>query len=185
MVSFITSCKNKNNYPDSLKEVVFVGKSNVGKSSIINCLYGKIAYVGKTPGKTKLLNFFDVDGKYTICDVPGYGYAKLSGKEIVDFGEMMEEYFKERSALKLCVLILDIRHKPNEDDLTMINYLAYNHIPTIYVFNKADKLSNNEINNQIKIIKNIINNDNEYLVTSCLNKKNIDKLKDAINKYVD
>ena len=78
MISFITSAKNKNNYPYTNKEVVFVGRSNVGKSSLINSLYGKIAYVGKTPGKTKLLNFFNINDMMYFVDFPGYGYAKVS-----------------------------------------------------------------------------------------------------------
>ena len=185
MISFITSAKNKNSYPSSKKEVVFVGRSNVGKSSLINALYGNIAYVGKTPGKTKLLNFFNVDDKYTICDVPGYGYAKLSDREIIEFGEMMEEYFKERKELKLCVVILDIRRIPNEDDMDMIEYLDYFKIPTLYVLNKLDKLSNNEAHNQIeKISLKLGEKSGKIVPVSCLKGKNIDLLKETIDELV-
>ena len=181
MISFITSAKNKNNYPYTNKEVVFVGRSNVGKSSLINALYGKIAYVGKTPGKTKLLNFFNIDDSYTICDVPGYGYAKLSDKEIIEFGEMMEEYFKERKEIKLCVVILDIRRIPNEDDLDMIDYLKFNKIPILYVLNKLDKLSNNEAHNQIDAISLKLGVESGKIVpVSCLKGKNMDILLKAI-----
>lgn len=152
MISFICSATHLSSYPESSGEVVFVGKSNVGKSSLINALYGKVAYVGKTPGKTRLLNFFNVDNKYTVCDVPGYGYANRSEKEIIAFGEMMEEYFSKREALKLCVMILDIRRTPNEDDLDMYNYLNKNNIPVLFVLNKCDKLSNNQRINQEKLI---------------------------------
>ena len=85
MVKFIKSTTKKNDFPDTKREVVFVGRSNVGKSSLLNALYKqKIAYVGKTPGKTRLINFFNVDDKYTAVDVPGYGYAKRSQKEAID-----------------------------------------------------------------------------------------------------
>ena len=184
MIKFITSAKNKNNYPVSLKEIVFVGRSNVGKSSLINALYGQIAYVGKTPGKTKLLNFFNYDDLYTVCDVPGYGYAKLSDKEIIEFGEMMEEYFSSREIIKLCIVILDIRRIPNEDDLDMLEYLKYHDIPYLLVFNKADKLSNNQINKQIKEISSVIELNDTYIVVSCLNNKNINELKDIINENI-
>lgn len=186
MISFITSAKNKDNYPVSKQEVVFVGRSNVGKSSLINALYGNIAYVGKTPGKTKLLNFFNIDDKYTICDVPGYGYAKLSDREIIEFGEMMEEYFKERKEIKLCVVILDIRRIPNDDDMDMIEYLDYFKIPTLFVLNKLDKLSNNEAFKQIqKISLKLGLESGKIMPVSCLKSKNIDILRDKIESSLD
>ena len=185
MVSFIASAVNKDNYPSSNKEIVFVGRSNAGKSSLINSLYGKIAYVGKTPGKTKTLNFFDVDGLYSVCDAPGYGYAKRSDKEIILFGNMMEEYFSNRSELKLCIIVLDIRRIPNNDDKEMFEYCKINHIPCLFVLNKADKLSGNDITNQTKIIKNELNiDDSNIVVTSTLKGKNIDSLKLRINSYL-
>ncbi|MDO4500813.1 MAG: ribosome biogenesis GTP-binding protein YihA/YsxC [Erysipelotrichaceae bacterium] len=152
MISFISSATKLYQYPESQGEVVFVGRSNVGKSSLINALYGKIAYVGKTPGKTRLLNFFNVNNKYTVCDVPGYGYARRSDKEIIEFGQMMDEYFTQREALRLCVLILDIRRVPNQDDIDMYNYLKDNNIPVLVVANKSDKFSNNQLIKQKKII---------------------------------
>ena len=114
MTTFLKSALSFNEFPNSNKELIFLGKSNVGKSSLINSLYGKkTAYVGKTPGKTKMLNFFDVDNKYTFVDAPGYGYAKRSEKEIIQFGNMMEDYFQKRKELKLAILIIDVRHKPS------------------------------------------------------------------------
>ena len=139
MIRFIKSAKSSVDYPESLKEVVLVGRSNVGKSSFINAVFNqKAAYVGKTPGKTRLLNFFAVDDRYTLVDVPGYGFAKLSNNEIVAFGEMMEEYFSKRQALKLLVMITDIRHKPTGDDLDMIEFARYHHLNTLVIANKAD-----------------------------------------------
>ena len=185
MIRFITSAKDTSGYPSSKREVVFVGRSNVGKSSLINALYGNVAYVGKTPGKTKLLNFFDVDGSYTICDVPGYGYAEISDREIIEFGDMMEEYFEKRSELKLCVMILDIRRVPNEDDQDMYACLEHYGIPCLFVLNKADKLSNNKINEQIKIIaeKLGISEDN-MIPASCLKNKNIGIIRETIVDFL-
>lgn len=139
MIKFICSATRKEGYPETSDEVVFVGRSNVGKSSLINALYGKVAYVGKTPGKTRLLNFFNVDDKYTVCDVPGYGYANRSDKEIIEFGQMMDEYFSKRENLRLCVIILDIRRIPNQDDLDMYEFLKENNIPVLFILNKCDK----------------------------------------------
>ena len=186
MINFIKSATNINNYPDSNAEIIFIGKSNVGKSSIINCLYGKkTAYVGKTPGKTKMLNFFDVDNKYTFVDAPGYGYAKRSEKEIILFGEMMEEYFSKRNCLKLAIMIIDARHKPTNDDLDMKEYLNNYQIPYVIIANKIDKLSNNELFNNKKMILDYLNlDDNHIIFVSATKKTNIDKLKEIINESI-
>lgn len=182
MISFIKGATKLDEYPNSNKEVVFVGRSNVGKSSLINALFGKIAYVGKTPGKTRILNFFNVDDKYTICDVPGYGFANRSQKEIVQFGDMMETYFSNRKCLQLCVVIIDIRHKPTTDDIDMIEYLKEKKIKYRIVANKADKLSNNEKFNSMKIICETLKVDRQdILEVSCLKKNNIEILKDEIS----
>ncbi len=152
-------------YPDSAKEIVIVGRSNAGKSSFINALFShKIAYVGKTPGKTRILNFFDYNGEFTIVDVPGYGFAKLSDKQIVAFGEMMDEYFAKRDCLRLMVMIVDIRHKPTTDDLDMINFARYKHLKTIVVASKSDKISNNQKIRQLKLIADTLNVRNEDIV---------------------
>lgn len=184
MISFISSTSANSNYPYSNNEIVFVGKSNVGKSSLINSLYGKIAYVGKTPGKTRLLNFFNVDNKYTVCDVPGYGYAKISNNEKVNFGKLMEKYFADRDVLKLCVFIMDIRRIPNEDDKDMIEFLRSRKIKFVFVLNKSDKLSNNEINNQLKKIKMEIDIKEDIFITSTLKRKNIKELKEYIEDSI-
>lgn len=124
-VSFLVSSSSKENWPESdLPEVVVVGRSNVGKSSFINALANrkKLAYVGSTPGKTQLLNFFDIDGQWVLVDVPGYGYAKLSKSQIQKMGKMMDEYFGERENIACVISLVDARHKPSADDLDMIDY---------------------------------------------------------------
>ena len=184
MIRFIKSAKSSVDYPESLKEVVLIGRSNVGKSSFINAVFNqKAAYVGKTPGKTRLLNFFAVDDRYTLVDVPGYGFAKLSNNEIVAFGEMMEEYFSKRQALKLLVMITDIRHKPTGDDLDMIEFARYHHLNTLVIANKADKLSNNQCLKQIKLIKEVLGV-NEVMAFSAIEKTDSAKIRDLIEKHL-
>ena len=107
-VEFITSANSYETTPESdLVEIALAGRSNVGKSSFINTLVGRnrMAYVGKTPGKTRLLNFFNVDNRFMMVDVPGYGYANISKKQLLAFGEMMEDYFEKRTQLKALVLV--------------------------------------------------------------------------------
>lgn len=183
MIQFIKSATKSIEFPVSNKEIVFVGRSNVGKSSLINALYGKIAYVGKTPGKTRILNFFDVDGFYTVCDVPGYGFADRSDNELINFGNMMEDYFDNRKCLKTVVVILDIRHKPTNDDKEMIDYLKSKHVKCLIVCNKADKLSYSQCLRQVKEISGEIGIVPENIfITSCEKKTNIDKLKEEISR---
>lgn len=137
-----------------LPEICFAGRSNVGKSSMINKILGRknLVKVGNTPGKTRLINFFNIDSKYIFTDLPGYGYAAVSKAERAAWGKLIEYYFAHRQNLALCVLLLDIRRIPNNDDMKMIAAMKSRNVPLISVLTKADKLSNNEKVKQIKII---------------------------------
>ena len=132
---------------DGKPQVTFAGRSNVGKSSVINRLLGRknFARVGATPGKTNQINYFDIDGKIYFTDLPGYGYAKVSKEERDRWGRLMESYFAEPDLITLGVLIVDARHKPTADDVTMCDWFKGTGCPVIVVANKLDKLKKSEI----------------------------------------
>ena len=130
----------------SMPEIAFVGRSNVGKSSLINTLVGRkdLAKTSNTPGRTQLINFFSINSVVSFVDLPGYGFAKVSKSVKKDWGDMIEAYLRERRNLVLVVLILDIRRDPSADDLSLRDWLAQYGLPYMYVLTKADKLSNNQ-----------------------------------------
>ena len=132
---------------DGRPQVAFAGRSNVGKSSVINRLLNRknFARVGATPGKTTQVNYFLIDGRIYLTDLPGYGYAKVSKEERDRWGRLMENYFQEQGLITLGVLIVDARHKPTADDVTMCTWFKESGCPLIVVANKLDKLKKNEI----------------------------------------
>ena len=153
--SFIVSSSGKDSWPELDKpEVVVVGRSNVGKSSFINALTNrkKLAYVGKTPGKTQLLNFFDIDGEWTLVDVPGYGYAKLSKNQLEKLGKMMDDYFNDREGIAAVISLVDARHDPSRDDLDMIQYFKDNGFAILVGATKIDKVPKTKRLAQLKKI---------------------------------
>lgn len=155
----VVSAPNQESWPESeLPEIVLAGRSNVGKSSFINAITNrkKLAYVGNTPGKTRLLNFFNIDNEFMFVDVPGYGYANLSRRQLKQFGDMMEEYFQYREQRRALVLIVDSRHKPTEDDLLMIEFARYHQMRCIIIATKFDKLKNSEQQKNLKVISEVL-----------------------------
>ena len=147
-VKFIKSAPNKMGWiDDGVKEIVLLGRSNVGKSTFLNTLTGQksLAKVSSRPGKTRLLNFFDVnDGQCRLVDAPGYGYACIPADESMSFGTMMSEYLSNRKNLAGAFLLLDARRIPNGDDLNIFDILTENHIPFVIVTTKYDKLNQSE-----------------------------------------
>ena len=179
MLKFIKGCKTEG-YPSSDSEYTFIGRSNVGKSSLINALYNtSIVYSGKTPGKTRMLNFFE-DKQRTICDVPGYGFARRNDEELIEYGDIMENYFSNRDCIDKVIFILDVRREPNKDDLEMLKFLQDNSFNVVVVCNKIDKLSNNELFKQKRIVESKIHVNKIYYV-SCLKKTGINELKEELN----
>lgn len=169
--NFLGSALQKSQFPESmLPEIIMVGRSNVGKSSLINTLVNRkqLAYVGSKPGKTKLLNFFAIDDSFVLVDAPGYGYAQRSKQELLNFAQMMDDYFSSRKQLKLMIQIVDMRHKPTKDDIEMIEYARSFNIKTLVVATKYDKVKASERAKNIKIIKDIlkINDKSLYLFSS-------------------
>ena len=140
---------------DGLPQVAFAGRSNVGKSSVINRVVNRknFARVGASPGKTTQINYFKIDGRLYLVDLPGYGYAKVSKAERDRWGRLMERYFAEEGLITLGVLIVDARHKPTADDVTMCDWFKGTGCPVIVVANKLDKLKKSEIEPNLALIR--------------------------------
>lgn len=151
---------------DGKPQVTFAGRSNVGKSSVINRLLGRknFARVGATPGKTSQINYFDIDGRLYFTDLPGYGYAKVSKEERDRWGRLMERYFAEEGLITLGVLIVDARHKPTADDVTMCDWFKGTGCPVIVVANKLDKLKKSEIEPNLALIRQTLTLPEEALL---------------------
>ena len=175
---FIKSAAKPKDYPPpGLPEVAFVGRSNVGKSSLINVLAGRKGLVrtSSTPGRTQLINFFDINSILTLVDLPGYGYAKAPPDLRKQWGPMIESYLSLRESLKAVVLILDVRRVPSDGDLQMLRWLELYNIPPIFVLTKCDKLSKNEQARQKAIIAAAIKRDKGMLLSfSALSKEGRD-----------
>lgn len=143
--TFYKSMQSWQSYPGGeLPEIAFAGKSNVGKSSLINylCNNGKLARTSKQPGKTRLVNFFKVNGdQFYLVDLPGYGFAKVSKKEQLSWGKMMEDYFRVATNLKILFILLDIRHKPTQDDVQMISWAQAYNLNYVLIATKCDKIA--------------------------------------------
>lgn len=153
--SFITSATNKAGYPDtSVPEIAFAGRSNVGKSSLINMLLGRknLAKTSQTPGKTQLINFFDVDSLFRMVDLPGYGFAKVGRSTKLRWGEYIESYLTERENLLEVFLLVDSRHRPTENDIMMYDYIRNAGFSGYVLLTKVDKLKNSERKKNYKLI---------------------------------
>jgi len=181
----LLSAANKSHYPqDEIPEIALAGRSNVGKSSFINTLLNRknLARTSGKPGKTQLLNFFNIDDKLRFVDVPGYGYAKVSKTERVKWGKMIEEYLTIRENLRAVVSLVDFRHEPSTDDVQMYEFLKYYEIPVIVVATKADKIPRGKWNKHESIIKKKLDFDknDDFIVFSSVNKDGLDAAWDAI-----
>jgi len=170
-VKFIKSATHPAHYPDSdLPEVAFAGRSNVGKSSLINALVNRknIAKTSGTPGKTRLINFFLINDRLSFVDLPGYGFAKVSSEVKKSWGPMIETYLKERKNLRLVVVILDMRRDPSKDDISLVDWLSHYNRPVIFIVTKADKLSKNQAVVRVRKIRQFLEgcNDAEIILFS-------------------
>ena len=167
-VELTISAVRQSQYPEDKKpEFLLVGRSNVGKSSFINCIIERrqAARVSSKPGKTQTLNFYNVNGDFYLVDVPGYGYASVSKEMQAKFGKMIEEYIENRDCLKKVFMLVDFRIKPTQDDLLMYNFLKYYNLPVTIVATKVDKVSRNDREKQVKLINETLEvKENDELV---------------------
>ena len=162
---------------DGRPQVTFAGRSNVGKSSVINRLLNRknFARVGATPGKTTQINYFRIDDKIYFTDLPGYGYAKVSKDERDRWGRLMENYFAEEELISLGVLIVDARHKPTADDVTMCDYFKSTECPMVVVANKLDKLKKSQIEPNLALIRQTLTLDDRVQLIPFSAEKGIGK----------
>lgn len=173
---------------DGLPEIAFLGRSNVGKSSLLNSLLLRkgLARTSRTPGRTQSINYFLVNSALYFVDLPGYGYAKVPKAMRQEWGKLAGDYLETRAELALCVQLVDSRHKPSELDIELFDWLVENQRPHIVVATKADKLSANKLNQSLKLIKETLGAD-DILAYSSETGKGRDKLwariSEALEKY--
>lgn len=185
----VGTCAWPSQYPqDNMSEVAFAGRSNVGKSSLLNLLTGRknLARVSGSPGKTQTINFYEIDGKFRIVDLPGYGYAKVSKSLSQNWGKMIEEYLENRKGLKKVVQLVDVRHKPSAQDVQMYDYLRYYGLDGIVVATKADKVSRNELQKCLKVIRETLDltKDDVIIPISALKRTGHNQLLECIGTII-
>lgn len=157
---FEISAVGQNQYPSNgLPEIVLVGKSNVGKSSFINTMINrkKLARTSSEPGKTRQINFYNIDNSFYFVDLPGYGYSKMSKKEQEQVGKFIEEYLFNRKEISLIIFLIDIRHNPTENDKLMYNYIISSGLPCLILTNKADKIAKTKVDLHVHSLQKQLN----------------------------
>lgn len=179
----------RSQYPeDNMKEIAFAGRSNVGKSSLLNLITGRkaLARVSGSPGKTRTINFYNINGDFRIVDLPGYGYARVSKSVTENWGDMMEQYFSARHGLIKTVQLVDIRHEPSKQDIQMYEYLRHYGLDGLVVATKADKISRNQMNKNISVIRKALGMKPEDKVIACsaLKRTGQDELLDEIERLL-
>lgn len=185
---FIKSASKKAEFiVDELPQIAIVGRSNVGKSSLINMLTdnSKMAKTSSTPGRTRLVNYFNINNQFYLVDLPGYGFHK-AGKNIASaWDSVMNDYFVENQNLKLVLVLLDSRIQPTELDKQMLDYLATNELPAVLILTKTDKISRSELNIQISKISNELRfNKTHIIATSAEKKQGKECVAEIIKDYV-
>ncbi|AEX85926.1 GTP-binding protein [Marinitoga sp. 1135] len=187
-IELVKTAYTKGDYPPILNaEIAFAGRSNVGKSSLLNKLFGiKIAKISSNPGKTRSINFYNVDNKGYLVDLPGYGFANVSKSEKKKWADLMEDYFKNRYSLQMVFLLIDHRHEPQKKDIEMIQWLKELEIPFMIVLTKLDKLKKNERVKQLNLIKSHLSKYGDYIYFPVSSKtgEGIGQLKNEIIKFL-
>jgi GTP-binding protein len=179
----ISSCP-----PSDRPEVVLSGKSNVGKSTLLNALADnkKLARVSQSPGKTRLVIYFDVNGAFYFADLPGYGYAKAPKNVKAKFSKLVDQYFSSGRKISLVLHLLDVRNEPSKEDLNMLNYMNQQKIPYFLVFTKCDKLSRQQLNNRLSEMSDFLDIQDQAIcfAVSAEKKQGLDDLKTAITEFL-
>lgn len=180
----------KSQWPaENLEEIAFVGRSNVGKSSFINAFLGRknLAKTSSKPGKTRTINFYNIDNKFRLVDLPGYGYAKVSKAEKAKWDKLINEYLHDRENLKEVFLLVDIRHDPTALDVQMYDWIIESGFTGFVIATKYDKISKNKLSKHIKAIKNKLNIDDEYLIFaySFENKHNLSVINEQVEVIIN
>ena len=186
---FEISAVSPKQYPkNNLPEIVLVGKSNVGKSSFINTMINrkKLARTSSEPGKTRQINFYNIDETFYFVDLPGYGYSKMSKKEQEQVGKFIEEYLFNRKEISLIIFLIDIRHSPSANDRLMYNYIISSGLPFIILANKADKIAITKVDNAVLDLQKQINPIGDITTLPFSSERKIykDEVWDIIEKYL-
>ena len=186
---FIQSAEKLSQCPQfNLPEFPLLGRSNVGKSSFINGIANnkKLAKTSNTPGKTRLINFYNVNKDFYFVDLPGYGYSKMSKVQQAEVGKFIEQYLHNCKDISLIVFLIDIRHNPTKDDKMMYDYIINQNLPCIILANKADKIAVTKVDNQVKELQEILNplKDFKFLPFSAERKIYTDDAWEEIEKYL-
>lgn len=176
-------------YPQNeLPQIVLVGKSNVGKSSFINSMLNrkKLARTSSEPGKTRQINFYNIDEKFYFVDLPGYGYSKMSKEEQARVGSFIEEYLSKSDKIALIVFLIDIRHEPSQNDRLMYNYIINTNSPCLVIANKADKIAITKVDNAVQDLQNSLNplKDLTFMPFSSERKIYSEEVWNFIEKYI-
>jgi GTP-binding protein len=186
---FVTSATEPSQYPPALlPEIAFAGRSNVGKSSLINVLVNRkhLVKTSSTPGRTRLINFFEINCKMGFVDLPGYGYAKVPESVRKTWGPMIETYLSTRKTLRGVTVILDIRRTPRQEEFDLISWLQHYFIPGIFVLTKTDKLSKNKQAQKLDLIARVLERDkNDFVLFSAKSRRGRGTLWKAILSLVN
>ena len=170
-------------------EIAFAGKSNVGKSSLINGLLNRkaLARTSSQPGKTQTINFYKVNDSFYFVDLPGYGYAKVSASERENWGKMIERYLHSSEQLVLVFLLIDIRHEPSANDKMMYDWICHNGFTPVIIATKLDKIKRSQLQKNLKIIRNKLEMDKDGLIFpySALSKQGKDEILDYIETFME
>ena len=187
---FEISAVGPKQYPsNNLPEIVLAGKSNVGKSSFINTMINRknLARTSSEPGKTRQINFYNIDSKFYFVDLPGFGYSKMSHTEQEKVGKFIEEYLFSRKNISCIILLIDIRHKPSENDIMMFNYIRSIGAPHIVIANKADKIAPTKVDSYVEDLRNYLEANESDIILPFSSEKKVytDTVWEELEKYIN